>query len=268
MHLAQMLLTSLTSSSLGKDYDADGKSPPRQRRRLTPTKVEEKRGEAVRRPLPSAFDIILRRVQTRRDRPFARAFRYEPRPGGDLDIFDKQDGTPYACVRDSQIPGAGKGLYTCRDLKKGTPVGLYCGHVVGWVPTAVGNASGAKERPDSAYQITHTLFIDGVTEERWECLVDGARPAQPEHEQRRALNLTPEYPAPFDLAEWPGAYMHLINDADGPCKVPGLENNVQFEEDGMVVAIATVPGSPDPNGPMDPRSELLCGYGAEYWAQA
>lgn len=260
-----MLLTATRRKD--DDFNDHTTSPPRQRRRLTPTKLDD--ASPFRRPLPNACDIILGSVETRGDRTYANAFRYEPRSGGDFDIYEKQDGTLFACVRDSQIPGAGKGLYTCRDLKKGDPVGLYCGRVVGWyAPDAAdGGGGGGGGGASNAYQITHALFIDSKTGERWECLVDGARPVQPEREQRQALNLTPDYPAPFDPAEWPGAYMHLINDADGPCKVPGLTNNALLEEDGMVVAIAPVPGSRDPDAPMDPRSELLCSYGAAYWAQ-
>ena len=52
---------------------------------------------------------------------------------GNVDIYSvSSDGqnVPFACVRDSSIPLAGKGVYICNDVRAGDVIGRYIGRVI------------------------------------------------------------------------------------------------------------------------------------------
>jgi hypothetical protein len=188
-------------------------------------------------------------------------FHHVMHANGDVDIV--LDGEPYACVRDSCIAGAGKGLFTCRDLAKGTRIGIYAGAVMGWVSDVrVCDLT-------SEYITSLDLYINAKTDERYVIVVDGKHAPQKPRQQLVTLGLAHdyimpcEYIAPFDVSDWPGAFVHMANDADGSSG-HGLVNNCILQSDGVFYATRYVPGTSF-DEPDKRASELLHPYGPIYW---
>ena len=187
-------------------------------------------------------------------------FHYDQRQNNDVDVcIVERDGNlkPYVCVRDSSIPGAGKGLYACVSFDAGQAIGVYAGRVMSKIEV---DAPGV----DRKYLLYRKLFDDDGFPYMDNVVVDGEQPVQPEAEQLRSLGLSSSYRPPFARRQWPGMFAHKMNDASGPTKAPGLSNNCVVVEDCLVIARTRILGS----GSFDtvtPLHELLWSYGASYW---
>jgi hypothetical protein len=205
-------------------------------------------------------------------------FGYVNHGDGTVDV--SYDGRPYVCVRPSSIPGAGLGVYACRDFDKNAEIGVYTGRVMGWV-------GEVEKTTDDEYLTENTVYVTvnpvspkhaqarpdtpkhaqarPQAPKRWRCLIDGSAPPQDAVGQLHALGLKPPFVAPFnDLDVWPGMHAHLMNDASGPRQVPGLVNNCRMMEDGVITTVCAIPGS----GSFErvaPENELFMAYGQSYW---
>jgi hypothetical protein len=225
-------------------------------RRIVPTQVERADAPIINAPTPPfPTNASLSTWNSRFNRLVFESVKH---PNGDIDIMHNEQ--PYACVRDSYINCAGKGLFSCRNLTCSDHIGLYAGHVIGWM--------GSVPEGDSAHVTTHTPYINTHTRERYCCLVDGARAPQTPKDQMAALGIVREFEAPFAESDWPGTYIHMANDANGPgANEHGLVNNCLQGEDGVLYATRDVPGTSFDAADKH-ASELLHPYGAEYWAAA
>ena len=228
--------------------------PPakRPRRRITPVPVNAGSSQDGVQLMPPVF--MLRRYRNRESTP---RFTHVVVDGdkGHYDVFDDSNAI-HVTVRESSIPGAGRGVFAAKSFRAKDILGTYAGRVVGW--EGGGNATDDA----SQYLIHHTLYVSrsaNATPPRreWRCLVDGSMPAQSESEQRLALNLPIGYDVPFAVSEWPGMFAHLVNDAAGPVRLEGLSNNVIVQDDGAVIATSDIASG----------AELMFGYGDAYWQQ-
>lgn len=149
-------------------------------------------------------------------------------------------GRPHVEVRASSIHGLG--VFAARPFAPGDAVGVYSGHVM---PADRGSEAGGD------YDIEVTFAVDAATGLGARAHVDGSRPPQSQAEQLRALRLPFDFPPPFPYwVQWPGAYMHLMNDG-----TTSRRNNCLVFEDGSVVATCDIATG----------DELLWDYGSRYW---
>lgn len=231
---------------------------PATKRRIVPRPVEAPSCAKKRGAVPDADKLFV--FASRLD--FEQWFWHVPLPGGDFDVFRKPPyaPVPYVSVRDSSLPRAGKGVFARVDFRAGDVVGLYNGRVLGWYGDV---DESLFDRCDSLIRIA--AFVDAHGG-RWDVMVDGAEPPQDEAEQRRVLRMPYGHAVPARARDWPGMFAHVMNDAEGPERRPDLRNNCRADEDGLIVTLVDIPGTPAGAERMDPRSELLWSYGREYWA--
>ncbi|NOT75843.1 MAG: SET domain-containing protein [Cyclobacteriaceae bacterium] len=115
----------------------------------------------------------------------------------------------------SQLPGAGKGLFTRVFIPKGTRIVEYKGEVLTWKEAE----KMPEDRNGYVFFFTNNYVIDA-----WK------------HK----------------------GFAHFANDAKGIARVEGLKNNSEYETEKkrcFIVATRDIPA----------RSEILVGYGGEYW---
>jgi uncharacterized protein len=104
-------------------------------------------------------------------------------------------------VRESLIPGSGKGLFTTVDIKKGTPVIQYTGEMLTW------NQVQRKYKGD----ILEALYLFHLGPNKW-----------------------------IDAQDLPKAKARYANDAKGFVKVKSLNNNSEYQIiDGKAFIVAT-----------------------------
>lgn len=119
-------------------------------------------------------------------------------------------------VKKSTIPGAGKGLFTKVDIKKGAYIIEYKGKVVTW-----------KEVEKMAdYRNGYVFFFNSKY-----CV---------------------------DAWKTKKSIAHFANDAKGITRIEGLKNNAEYVTEKKrcyIEAVRNIPAG----------SEILVGYGAEYW---
>jgi SET domain-containing protein len=117
-------------------------------------------------------------------------------------------------IKESNLPGAGKGLFTKEFIAKGSRIVEYKGRVRTWKEV---------QNDDTNYYIFY------VTRNH---IIDASR-----HKKSPA---------------------RYINDAKGLQKIKGINNNVAFVKEGKRVFVDATKNIPA-------GSELLVGYGKEYW---
>lgn len=118
-------------------------------------------------------------------------------------------------TKKSGIPGAGKGLFTKKPIKKGAKIVEYKGEIVPWKEVNDRNGTNGY-----IYYVNRHHVIDA-----WSTKTALARYA---------------------------------NDAKGPFKTDGLKNNCTYNIEGVRVFIFAMRDIPA-------GSEILVGYGKEYW---
>lgn len=242
----------------------------------TPTDVEEIPSPAARVNEESALTTIPEGQENNNDEGTA-ATPEDPQPFIDiLDYaFDKPvdvPGTPYKLIRRTrdQEPwvyigpsvllkdhaGSGArelGIFAAREFKLGDPVGMYVGRIVelGAMNTWTALRRASYELCTSKYVVA---FMNTLT--RQMLYVDGARP--PLRDDVHSMVF------PRRLYSYPGAHVHMANDAFG---FDGVANNCTFGVHGEFTAIVESIPAFDPANPKL-ESELLVSYGAEsYWGQ-
>ena len=178
-----------------------------------------------------------------------------------IDIF--RNNKLYVCVRDSSIPGAGKGLYACKPFTKGVPVGTYTGKILCMRKAA------AAEMSDSLCLMEVTLCTEKMPGFKKTCkigIVDGALPPDDKPFVPPA-KLGCKYGPIYKNGEWPGMHAHIMNDACG-LSMQG-ENNCLVMGDGSVMTTKEIPSAStdgaSPGDRPDPASELMLSYGEAYW---
>lgn len=229
------------------------------RKRIVPTPSSPRKkstSDDCGRDLPLGAFLRTDVVETLRE------FDHDDLGDGDFNVYyvDRTSGElePFACVRDSSIPGAGKGVFACKDMTCGECVGRYVGEVVGWKGCEA-------DLPDEPYLLS--LLVAKTCEREWHVVVRGDRPPQDREGQCDRLGirrpaLRNEYPS---IGGWPGMFAHLMNDAAGSNDFVdhGLVNNCSVSEFGHVWATTDIKGSTFDR--VKPHSELLWPYGKEYW---
>lgn len=119
-------------------------------------------------------------------------------------------------VKRSSIPGAGKGLFTKVDIKKGTRIVEYKGQVVTWKEVE----KMADDRNGYVFFFNNKYCLDA-----WKTKKGVA---------------------------------HYANDAKGIVRIEGVKNNAEYVTEKrrcFIEALRDIPKG----------SEILVGYGAEYW---
>ena len=240
-----------------RDAAPEEVTPPRIRR-ITPEAIAPADRSVPRptvvpygRDLDGAFCPL--QMRSTRMRTFEDTFRYELLPGGDINVYTMHDGRPYVCIRDSSLQGANKGVFACVDFHADDETGQYCGAILG----RPGCKAGEESKSDCL--IDHVAFTYVSDPDRhWLCVVDGRLPVQDASEQRRVLGLSDKHPVPFGEGAWPGAFMHLMNDAKGP------RNNCAVYANGLTKALRFIPGC-SPDAPPNPESEMMWSYGDIFW---
>lgn len=119
-------------------------------------------------------------------------------------------------VKKSSIPGAGKGLFTKVEIKKGTRIVEYKGQVVTWKEVE----KMADDRNGYVFFFTNKYCIDA-----WKTKKGVA---------------------------------HYANDAKGIVRIEGIKNNAEYVTEKKRCFIEAMRDIPK-------GSEILVGYGAEYW---
>lgn len=148
-----------------------------------------------------------------------------------------QEDGPYVCVKRSDIPSSGYGLFACRSFKKGFRLGSYVGRIVEGIKGSLS---------DKLIEFIYTLpCLDDYSLEdtgfKYYC--DGGNPPQNPVAQMEALglqHLKQLFVHPFDEKEWPGIHAHIINDPSGPVILPGASCNCKFRSDSAVILIKDV----------------------------
>jgi hypothetical protein len=176
-------------------------------------------------------------------------FAYE---NGDVDVFCKVNRRwkPWVMVRPSValmgIAEGERGLFAARDMPTGTVIGRYVGHVLGLEGDRV--VERKINRMEKGPEGRYILNVEGV-------YVDGNCPLQSDLQQ---LQRTGRVIFPNESWTWPGALVHLANDARNAPYV----NNMAILPDGMAVTSCHVPGFAPGN---EGESEFLWCYGDPYW---
>lgn len=165
-------------------------------------------------------------------------FKYQD---GRVDVHRRLDGrwVPWVHVGASQTPTHGRGLYALRDFAEGETVGRYTGRILGKASDVQAYVDALSCAP-SGDAIVNVLGY----------FVDGRRDVQSNDEQLaqfgRVIMRQPDW-------AWPGAYVHIANDAHGT----GRRNNCQVTFGGYLETLHRVPKG----------AELLWSYGDAYWEE-
>lgn len=176
-------------------------------------------------------------------------FRYG---NGDVDVYRKvgRAWQLWVLVRDSVLISGGKGLFAAKSFARDEFVGRYVGEILG-------KAADARVRREAERR---TLTVDGdAIVNIAGFFVDGRRPVQSNAVQLDRFG-TVVLPQP----QWgyPGAYVHICNDARGT----GRPNNCRLTFGGYLEATRAVPAYRfDVPHSRNAASELVWSYGGEYW---
>ena len=168
---------------------------------------------------------------------------------GDVDVFRRttRGWELWVLVRESvAIPRGGKGLFAGRAFSKGDRIGRYVGRILG------------KARDPKLMDVTYTVEGDAIID-LGGYLIDGRRKVQSNDIQKEKFGKVvlkqPEW-------SWPGAYVHLANDARGS----GHKNNARITPKGHMELTRRLPAY-DASKPhaQNVSSEILWSYGRDYW---
>jgi hypothetical protein len=190
--------------------------------------------------------------------PDRMVFREHPRGRGDIDIerMVRDQWVPWVLVRDSaamaRLGMRGKGLYAARAFSSGDVIGRYVGRLLGRAndPTIAARVERLSRTPGGDALVT----INGFA-------VNGRKAVQAD-----AAQLADFGKVVFgrDKWPWPGAHIHIANDAHGTT----LPNNSVVTPGGYAKAIRDVPAfAPQRTVASNVASELLWSYGEQYWAE-
>ena len=176
-------------------------------------------------------------------------FKYK---SGDIDIYRKINKTwvLWLLVRDSTIPGAGKGLFAAKPFKKGEFIGRYVGKVLGKVSDPTVQAK--VDRMTRMVKGDAIIQVNGY-------YVDGRCSVQTNDEQ---LALFGHIIFPQPAWKWPGIFAQMTNDARGT----GRPQNCRVTLGGSLESTRDIPKL-NPSNP-NQASELLWSYGDGYWKNA
>lgn len=205
-------------------------------------------------------------------------YTYKQLPNNDVNIYI--NGELQFLVRDSAfldaigIPNQ-KGLYTAKPRRKDDILGRYSGKLIG-----LEIDSTTKQKMDNLRDPRYLLSIESGNHAKTKYVIDGAQPLQSAKEQTRLLHpynkklkdgreeIIDPLPLETEKYPYPGICAPFINDAAGPKKVKGTENNVSFRPSGFVVALRKIPAfDSEKSIEENKKAELLVSYGEDYWTE-
>lgn len=187
-------------------------------------------------------------------------YTYVHHDNGNIDI--SIDGVLTLLVRPSallqELGYEGLGLFAARPLARNYSLGYYSGLVLARSRRMQRCMFILQRQKRDQYLLDMTSMIPNPqNDEEEEFTIDPLYPLQSDNDQQRDFGYIPFPNAQY---EYPGSYLHYINDPRGSEHPP----NVNISKEGEAKTILPIPAY-DPAHPNNIASEILWNYGESYW---
>jgi hypothetical protein len=166
------------------------------------------------------------------------------------------NGYPWVIVAHSDmLKGLGArgqyGVFAAKRFKGGDVIGRYLGEILGSVQEP--GMTGRVEQMYASGTGSFLMTVDGY-------VVDGSKPVQSDQQQLERFG---RVLFPGGREEYPGSFVHMINDFKGTHRTA----NVELDAFGTLKALRNIPALDLQASPqIRTRSELVYSYGAPYWS--